>query len=127
MPKISFDVSGWQLAESASKDDKTKLDEATRKNIMRSSLQAKRMIQIRMPIDIGAARSSWGARGEAGIWVVDNEGFLIIQGSKLFYIEVLNEGSSTQAPPGFIDVEEEKAVRMFVEDMATDMQRIIGS
>ena len=117
----------WVVTGQDAKDDTPKMRVAARKNILRASTQALRMIKIRMPVDTNAARSSWGARGEAGIWKVKENGFEITQGSRLPYIGRLNEGWSNQAPAGFIDVEEEKAVTMFINEMATDMEKIIGS
>ena len=57
----------------------------------------------------------------------NDNGMTNVQGSTLGYIEQLNEGSSTQAPAGFLDVELEKAVNLFVDNMSKDMVKIIGS
>jgi hypothetical protein len=124
---MQFSVSdNWVTLQNSSYDLTPKMREAARKNVLIASTQALRMIKIRMPIDTGAARSSWGAKGANGIWIVSNNGMSITQGSKLPYIEPLNNGSSTQAPAGFIDVEEEKAVTLFVNNMAVDMGNILG-
>lgn len=69
-----------------------------------------------MPVDTGWAQSRWGEIAVAGgIWEVSDNGLTIEQGSDLDtigmyeYITRLNEGSSKQAPAGFIDVAAERA------------------
>lgn len=72
-----------------------------------ASLQAVGRIKMDMPVDTGAARGRWGTPGASGgIWDETDEGLTITQGANLEpyeYIERLNEGSSQQAPAGFID------------------------
>lgn len=79
------------------------LNEKVRKH----SLMVLRNVKIAMPVDTGAARARWGvAEAPGGIWDTRNNGLTIEQGAKLEpyeYIERLNEGSSRQAPAGFID------------------------
>ena len=63
---------------------------------------------VGMPVDIGRARASWGhstapADGSDGIWTEDEPNLTVIEGSKVEYIQRLNEGWSRQAPAGFID------------------------
>ena len=95
------------------------------------SLEVKKRIKAEMPVDTGAAQSRWGeqsqagqrmntsgtpedpARFDAGIWREDRRHLAIEQGAWLLpyeYIQALNEGHSQQAPPGFIDRLEERAV-----------------
>lgn len=69
-----------------------------------------------MPVDTGWAQSRWGEVAIAGgVWEVSDNGLSIEQGSYLDaigmyeYITRLNEGSSQQAPAGFIDAAAEKA------------------
>lgn len=70
-----------------------------------------------MPVDTGWAQSRWGEVAvPGGIWEVSDNGLTIEQGSDLDatigmfeYITRLNEGSSKQAPAGFIDVAAERA------------------
>ncbi len=79
-------------------------------------------IKLRMPVDTGAAQSVWGsetlssvaiANGWAmGVWEFTDDGMTHTQGAEhnsFAYIIRLNEGSSSQAPAGFIDAEVEKA------------------
>lgn len=117
----------WVVLKNDSYDDTPKLREAARKNIRISAFSAMRMIKIRMPVDTGAARASWGSKGAAGIMEFPDNGMTNVQGSTLGYIEELNNGHSSQAPAGFLDVEQEKAVNLFVENMTNDMVKIIGS
>ena len=73
-------------------------------------------VEVVMPVLTGWAASRWGEPAVAGgIWEVSDNGLTIEQGSDLEtiglfeYITKLNEGSSKQAPAGFIDVEAERA------------------
>lgn len=74
-------------------------------------------VASQMPVDTGWAQSRWGETGvPGGIWEVRDNGLTIEQGSDLKaaidhyeYIIRLNEGSSKQAPAGFIDVAAERA------------------
>lgn len=80
------------------------------------SLETKANIQRAIPVDTGAARARWGSSNAPGIWIADRERLTITQGAALEpyeYIIRLNQGSSQQAPAGFIDVEAEKAVDSF--------------
>lgn len=70
-----------------------------------------------MPVDTGWAAGRWGdAAVPGGVWSVTDNGLSIEQGSDLKmlldlyeYIIRLNEGSSQQAPAGFIDAAAERA------------------
>jgi hypothetical protein len=74
--------------------------------VRESSLRLKSYIKFAMPVDTGAAQSRWGEETAPGIWEVEDDGLTITQGAGLEpfeYISRLNEGSSQQAPAGFID------------------------
>ena len=93
--------------------------------------QAKAEIKRDMPVDTGDARGRWGtpeyvmtrpryggAPGQ-GIWRPDRLNLAHTQGAELSpyeYIERLNEGSSTQAPAGFIDSAVERAMDKAEDD-----------
>jgi len=70
-----------------------------------------------MPVDTGWARGRWGDTAvPGGIYEVTDDGLTVEMGSDLQselglfeYITRLNEGSSKQAPAGFIDVAAERA------------------
>lgn len=93
------------------------------------SFDAERFIKLRMPVDTGRARGSWGhaappaAPGE-GIWLEDEGRLMITQGSRVEYIEYLNQGSSKQAPAGFIDAEEERALQKLEQLLLDDMEAL---
>ena len=73
-------------------------------------------VQQVMPVDTGWAQSRWGEVAVVGgVWEVSEDGLEIKQGSDLEgtinhyeYIIRLNEGSSMQAPAGFIDTAAER-------------------
>ena len=73
-----------------------------------------------MPVDTGWAQERWGWEALGGVWEVSDNGLTIEQGSDIApyeYIIRLNEGSSTQAPAGFIDVAAEDAGRMLENEL----------
>ena len=85
------------------------------------SFGVERVVKQTMPVRYGGARSSWGhwtpallrdKRGASAagmaVWEVKDDGFTIEQGSNLEYIDALNDGHSSQAPAGFLDMAEEK-------------------
>ena len=96
--------------------------------IRRASFLAERNIKIRMPVDTGRARASWG-HDEAplgtglGIWEEDEQGLSLTQGTKVEYVEYLNQGSSSQAPAGFIDAEAERAGMFAAEELTRVLDR----
>ena len=93
--------------------------------IQETSKHVRTLIQMRMPVEYGDAAGRWGnpsytmkrpryggAAGQ-GIWQEDRLNMAITQGAELEpyeYIERLNEGSSTQAPAGFIDTAAEEGI-----------------
>lgn len=93
------------------------------------SFDAERMIKLRMPVDTGRARGSWGhaqapAAPADSIWIEDEARLQIEQGSRVEYIEYLNEGHSRQAPAGFLDVEHEKALQKLEQLLLDDMEAL---
>jgi hypothetical protein len=91
------------------------------------SFEAERFIKIRMPKDTGRAAASWGhstapASPADGIWEEQPEALAITQGSRVPYIEQLNEGSSRQAPAGFIDAEERRATAKLEAGIEQDVE-----
>ena len=113
-------------------DDKTR--DAIKAEVRRASFRLKRGVQLRMPVDTGAARASWGATTAPppanptdGIWEVKRGGFEIVQGSRRSYIQDLNDGSSVQAPAGFIDAEVLKATSSLDDALVRILDRVYGS
>jgi hypothetical protein len=89
------------------------------------SLKVLGQVKIAMPVDTGAARARWGVAGApGGIWIEQDAGMTIIQGAELQpyeYIEKLNEGSSQQAPAGFIDTIAYKAEEELALEIISDI------
>lgn len=89
------------------------------------SLDTKAQMQFVMPVDTGAARARWGTKGApGGLWEVSDEGMTIAQGGQLEpfeYIERLNEGSSQQAPAGFMDTIAYKMQLLLEEWLADEL------
>lgn len=88
------------------------------------SVSLMKKIKSIMPIDTGRARAGWGkwTLGDIvymsqsnkptvtdPIWMIEDDGLSIVQGTDVPYVTSLNEGSSTQAPTAFIDVAAEQA------------------
>lgn len=78
-------------------------------------------VKFRMPVDTGHARANWG-HGPAGVWDEDEAALQIVEGTTVVYVPRLNEGSSRQAPAGFIDAE---ALKVEVEINAA-IDRLLG-
>jgi len=85
------------------------------------SFGVERVVKDRMPKRTGRAAGSWGhwtpalLRDQAGadaagmaVWEVKDDGFTIEQGSNVEYIDALNEGHSSQAPAGFLELAEKQ-------------------
>ncbi len=94
------------------------------------SFNAERNVKLQMPVDTGRARASWGhssapALPGDGIWDEDEQGLSITQGSTVEYIPALNEGSSSQAPAGFIDSIERRSAQELEQMLANELAKIL--
>ena len=109
---ISIDLGQFaaMLRKAALADERAKV--AIGDAFEETAREAQARIKIQMPVDTGAARRSWGNPGHGGIWELDKDKLTNTQGG-LDYIEKLNQGSSKQAPAGFLDIETRKAVEDF--------------
>jgi hypothetical protein len=104
------------------------------KIVRSSSFAVEKRIKIDMPVDKGRARASWGHWTPSDIvkagnwtrkdahWLERDEGLTIEQGSNVPYIAALNEGTSSQAPLGFID----KAADAGAREMTTEILQEVG-
>lgn len=100
--------------------------ERVKVRVMTKALKVLGQVKIAMPVDTGAARARWGVPSAAGgLWSVEDDGLTVVQGAQLEpyeYIERLNEGSSTQAPAGFLDTiaykGEEELILEILDDIA---------
>lgn len=103
------------------------------RQVKKASVGLRNEVRIRMPVDTGRAKASWGAEGNmgevstssfvggepeagtkrsfqtAGIWEQDEAGLALTQGSFVPYIVYLEQGHSRQAPAGFISIAAELA------------------
>lgn len=75
--------------------------------IRKGAFEAERRVKIQMPVDTGRARASWGhsappALPGDGIWEEDEDELTITEGTRVEYVQYLEQGSSRQAPAGFL-------------------------
>lgn len=89
--------------------------EAAAAAVLEESTQGATNVDMAMPVDTGWASMRFGDPAvEGGVFEVSDDGLEVEFGSDLSmfglyeYIIRLNEGSSMQAPAGFIDVEAER-------------------
>ena len=86
-------------------------------------MAVERRVKFAMPVDTGRARASWGhwtpgdlraSNQDAGagdaVWEEKGD-FEVTQGTNVDYVGDLNDGTSKQAPEGFIDRAAEAAMR----------------
>lgn len=99
--------------------------ERVKARLLAKSLTVVGRVKMSMPVDTGAARARWGVSGApGGLWEILDAGMTIIQGAQLDpheYINELNEGSSQQAPAGFIDTIAYKAEEELVQEIISDI------
>ena len=91
-------------------------------SVKEASLKTLADIRPRIPIDTGRARNSWGT----DVWEERDGGLEIEQGSEVVYMQRLNEGYSTQAPAGFIDVQFEKSSDDLERAIIDVVQGVLG-
>lgn len=121
MTTVKFEDNGdWEREIAHAVEIPRRLTNKRRLIVRKVSLDAMRRIKIRMPVDTGRAQNDWGT----SIWEVLDGGLTIVQGSKLEYIEGLNEGNSKQAPAGFIDAEAERALDQLEKDLGDEIERL---
>jgi len=114
-------------------DDLIKQKAAYRNN--EAALIFRTQIMIQMPVRTGAAQNVWGQKPAPtvshnqhwvdGIWEITDNGLTIEVGAEhedFAYIIRLNEGSSRQAPAGFIDTEWEKDMDEYEKKLQSDIE-----
>lgn len=119
--RIVVDGHEWNIEEARLKHQAPRLIQAAKRAVRQQSLAAQRRIKQEMPVDTGRARASWGE-----IWQEEEGGLSIVQGSEVEYIVQLNEGSSRQAPAGFIDVAARDAIDDLEDDLAAIMTELFS-
>ena len=115
---VKFQMLGWDAAELFISGLPEDLRIGLRGAVEDVSKEVQSRIQERMPVDTGWAQARWGEEMYGGFWEVREDGLEIWQGSEIEpyeYIEKLNEGSSVQAPAGFIDAEAERGALLLVD------------
>jgi len=113
---VTTDVLGLDSVIAWSSNLNNAMTQAAGDEVEAASEGLQEEVAIAMPVDTGWAQGRWGDVGvPGGVWEVRDNGLTIEQGSDLKqqldlyeYIIRLNEGSSKQAPAGFIDAAAEK-------------------
>lgn len=97
------------------------VDQTIRKRVWptmrRLTFKAIREVKNRMPVDTGRARADWGSHAEFNKAKLETE-----HGSTLVYVPLLNQGSSTQAPAGFIDAIAFRVAVELTAEMGADVE-----
>ena len=112
---VTTETRGLEAVQAWASDLPQAFTKAAAGKVLDVSQQTASNVEMVMPVDTGWASRRWGNPAEYGLWEVSDDGLMIEQGSDLSvinmfeYIKKLNEGSSMQAPAGFIDVEADKA------------------
>lgn len=125
--KVSFDAGNFNAELAFAQALPPKLRGRVWRRVRVVSFSAERRIKLRMPVDTGRARASWGhssapAGADEGIWLEQPAELALTQGSTVPYIEQLNEGSSTQAPAGFIDAEQRVGEEQLAKGLEEDVE-----
>lgn len=121
--KITVDLTGLTAEVKRSKQYKRLTKEALIESVYEVSVNTRNKVKAVMPVDTGFARAIWGVftpehivnhlklaqsmRLGESIWQVKSGGLTIEQGAAITprnYIELLNAGTSDQAPMMFLDV-----------------------
>ena len=127
--QTSIQVDGLQAVQSEAAALANLLTDGLADDVEKASRYTQDLIQAQMPVDTGWAQSRWGEEAFGGFWAVEDDGLTIVQGSEIQpyeYIIRLNEGSSTQAPAGFIDGAAEVGGARLEENINARIDRIAG-
>lgn len=123
--KVRAEYSALLREQTAAMTYPQKVKTAAKNRVKIVSLRVLGRVKVQMPVDTGAARARWGIQGASGgIWQELDDGMTIVQGAGLEpyeYIERLNEGSSQQAPAGFLDAIVFKAEQEFIAELLSDL------
>lgn len=125
-PTISIKQQGWDEALQNYLRNYRDMKPRMRHIVLEVSREVRLNIKTAMPVRTGAAKASWGTRNAKGIWIEDDGGMTVEQGSTLGYIQYLNEGSSRQAPAGFIDAQVQYGEAKLIHDMENTIMQGIG-
>lgn len=123
--KIQVDIKGWDETVRRSARAADGMKERVRLRIREGALETMREVKVEMPVDTGRARASWGSPEAEGIWEESDGGMSIEQGTNVHYVERLNDGSSKQAPAGFINAAAERARVRIMERLEGDAKDVM--
>lgn len=128
--KIAFDGSGFTKEQALVAQLPRRVRLVAWQHVRAVSFDVERGIKLLMPVDTGRARASWGhsgppAEADEGIWIEDEGALALTQGSRVEYIDELNQGHSTQAPAGFIDAEQARGEAMLGRLLEADVARAL--
>lgn len=125
MRRIRIKITGWEeLARKAGKSSEA-MQRRVQLRIREAALETLRDVKTEMPVDTGRARASWGSPEAEGIWREGKDGMSVTQGTNVQYVRSLNEGSSKQAPAGFIDAAAERARVRIMERLQGDAKDVM--
>ena len=121
-----------------------KMQTATRNDLRVVALETKKMVKLEMPKDSTRAANTWAesptqivhyvgrlgpnpSTAADGIWEEkDGQGeWSIRQGSTVHYVPGLNEGSSKQAPAGFIDANAKRGEEKLAQEIEDSIIEIL--
>lgn len=126
--KVRIDYSELLREQTNAMGSEQKVKTAAKNRVKIVSLRVLGRVKVQMPVDTGAARARWGVQGASGgIWEETDDGMTITQGAGLEpyeYIEKLNEGSSQQAPAGFLDAIAYKAEEELINELLADLSNL---
>lgn len=128
--QISFSAAEWVRESDRVRSGVRGTRDVIWAQVRASSFRLKRDVQTRMPVDTGRARASWGnvpstypAQSSDGIWEEDQTELSVMQGTRVEYVQYLNEGHSSQAPAGFIDAAETRMKDEFARELIASLIR----
>ena len=126
--QISVDVQGLDAVLLALSQVDDNLDVASKNAVRYASWDLRDDVQEQMPVDTGWAQARWGEEVWGGTWTVDDGGLSITQGSGIEpyeYIQKLEEGSSAQAPAGFIAASAKRAELNLVNTLKDEIGNVL--
>jgi len=129
MTNITIGIRGDKKLLADLKEMPDKAQKSANRRLRTAAFALERRIKREMPRDTGRAAASWGhwnpsfiidnddANRDDAIWEESEDGLTIIQGTNVPYVKNLNEGSSRQAPRGFIEKAADAAQRALTKSM----------
>lgn len=129
MTAIEISVQGVEQTIANLNSLNSELLSAAQTAVLETSEDVRGDIQEAMPVDTGWAQARWGEPMYGGVWEFEDNGLSLTQGSDIEpyeYIERLNEGSSQQAPAGFIDTAAARGGLKLEANLSSELDDAIG-